>query len=389
MTQRRSHTSQQAVRAKTAQAQAIQTKTLVVKIGTSSLTRPDTGHLALATLGRLVETLCQLQRLGHQVILVSSGAVGVGCARLGITQRPKTIALKQAVAAVGQGRLMRVYDDFFSELQQPIAQVLLTRSDLAQRSRYVNSYRTFRQLMQLGVIPVVNENDTVATDELKFGDNDTLSALVASLVGADYLFLLTDVDQLYSADPRQDPTAQPISRVSHIDQLTASIGAAGSSWGTGGMSTKIEAARIATAAGTHTVITQGQTPEDVLKILDGEAIGTLFEAQSTRSTARKRWIAGTLIPAGRLYLDEGATAAIQTAGKSLLPAGITEVEGEFGAQDAVLLCNGRGEEIARGLVNYSDEDLRKICGHRSADIEQLLGYEGAETVIHRDNLVLK
>ncbi len=389
MTQRRSHTSQQAVRAKTAQAQAIQTKTLVVKIGTSSLTRPDTGHLALATLGRLVETLCQLQRLGHQVILVSSGAVGVGCARLGITQRPKTIALKQAVAAVGQGRLMRVYDDFFSELQQPIAQVLLTRSDLAQRSRYVNSYRTFRQLMQLGVIPVVNENDTVATDELKFGDNDTLSALVASLVGADYLFLLTDVDQLYSADPRQDPTAQPISRVSHIDQLTASIGAAGSSWGTGGMSTKIEAARIATAAGTHTVITQGQTPEDVLKILDGEAIGTLFEAQSTRSTARKRWIAGTLIPAGRLYLDEGATAAIQTAGKSLLPAGITEVEGEFGAQDAVLLCNSRGEEIARGLVNYSDEDLRKICGHRSADIEQLLGYEGAETVIHRDNLVLK
>jgi len=337
----------------------------------------------------LVETLCQLQRLGHQVILVSSGAVGVGCARLGITQRPKTIALKQAVAAVGQGRLMRVYDDFFSELQQPIAQVLLTRSDLAQRSRYVNSYRTFRQLMQLGVIPVVNENDTVATDELKFGDNDTLSALVASLVGADYLFLLTDVDQLYSADPRQDPTAQPISRVSHIDQLTASIGAAGSSWGTGGMSTKIEAARIATAAGTHTIITQGQTPEDVLKILSGEAIGTLFEAQSTRSTARKRWIAGNLIPAGRLYLDEGATAAIQTAGKSLLPAGITEVEGEFSAQDAVLLCNSRGEEIARGLVNYSDEDLRKICGHRSADIEQLLGYEGAETVIHRDNLVLK
>ena len=363
-------------------------KTLVVKIGTSSLTHPETGNLAVATLGRLVETLCQLQRLGHQVILVSSGAVGVGCARLGIAQRPKTIALKQAVAAVGQGRLMRMYDDFFTALSQPIAQVLLTRSDLAQRSRYVNSYRTFRQLLQLGVIPIVNENDTVAIDELKFGDNDTLSALVASLVGADYLFLLTDVDQLYSADPRHDPAAEPIVRVSQINQLTAKIGSAGSSWGTGGMSTKIEAARIATAAGIHTVITQGKTPENLIKILQGEAIGTLFEAQPKRSTARKRWISGSVVPAGRLYLDGGAIAAIQTAGKSLLPAGITEVEGEFLPQDAVLLCDRTGQEIARGLVNYDDSDLRKICGHRSADIAQLLGYEGAETVIHRDNLVL-
>ena len=363
-------------------------RTLVVKIGTSSLTRPDTGYLALATIGRLVETLCQLQRLGHRVILVSSGAVGVGCARLGITQRPKAIALKQAVAAVGQGRLVRVYDDFFTALAQPIAQVLLTRSDLAQRSRYVNSYRTFRQLMQLGVIPIVNENDTVATDELKFGDNDTLSALVANLVAADYLFLLTDVDQLYSADPRQDPEAQPISRVQQIDQLAANIGAAGSSWGTGGMTTKIEAARIATTAGIHTVITQGQTPENILKIVQGEAIGTLFEAQPKQPSARKRWIAGSLIPAGRLYLDSGAAKAIHSAGKSLLPAGITEVEGEFSAQDAVLLCDPNGLEIARGLVNYGDEDLRKICGHRSADIAHLLGYEGAETVVHRDNLVL-
>ncbi|PZO13256.1 MAG: glutamate 5-kinase, partial [Leptolyngbya foveolarum] len=179
-------------------------KTIVVKIGTSSLTRAETGHLALATLGRLVETLCELRSAGHRVVLVSSGAIGVGCARLGITERPKSMALKQAVAAVGQGRLMRVYDDFFTSLSQPIAQVLLTRSDLAQRSRYVNSDRTFRQLLKLGVIPIVNENDTVATDEIKFGDNDTLSAMVASLIHADYLFLLTDVDQLYSADPRQD-----------------------------------------------------------------------------------------------------------------------------------------------------------------------------------------
>ena len=322
------------------------------------------------------------------MILVSSGAVGVGCARLGIAQRPKTIALKQAVAAVGQGRLIRVYDDFFTALSQPIAQVLLTRSDLSLRSRYVNSYRTFRQLMQMGIIPIVNENDTVAVDELKFGDNDTLSALVASLVGADYLFLLTDVDQLYSADPRQDPTAQPINRVQQIDQLEAKIGAAGSSWGTGGMSTKLEAAKIAIAAGTHTVITQGQTPESMIKILQGKAIGTFFEAQPRKASARKRWIFGNTIPAGRLYLDGGAIEAILTAGKSLLPAGITEVEGEFTVQDAVVICDASGQEIARGLVNYSDEDLRKICGHQSADIASLLGYKGTETVVHRDNLVL-
>lgn len=367
---------------------ASNSKTLVLKIGTSSLTRPESGLLALGTIARLVETICQLQSFGHRVVLVSSGAIGVGCARLGITQRPKTIALKQAVAAVGQGRLMRVYDDLFSSLNQPIAQVLLTRSDLAQRSRYVNSYRTFRQLIQLGVIPIVNENDTVAIDEIKFGDNDTLSAMVASLISADYLFLLTDVDQLYSADPRKDPEAKPISRVKHLDQLEASVGSAGSSWGTGGMTTKIEAARIATAAGTHTVITQGQTPENVLAIVRGESIGTLFEAQTKQPTARKRWIAGHLIPSGRLYLDAGATKAIKTAGKSLLPAGITEVEGEFAAQDAVLLCDKNGQEIARGLVNYSDADLRKICGYRSTDIVRLLGHPGTETVIHRDNMVL-
>jgi len=363
-------------------------KTLVIKIGTSSLTRPDSGLLALGTIARLVETICELRSLGHSVVLVSSGAIGVGSARLGITQRPKTIALKQAVAAVGQGRLMRVYDDLFSSLNQPIAQVLLTRSDLAQRSRYVNSYRTFRQLLTLGVVPIVNENDTVAIDEIKFGDNDTLSAMVASLISADYLFLLTDVDQLYSADPRKDPEAKPISRVKHIDQLEANVGSAGSGWGTGGMTTKIEAARIATAAGTHTVITQGQTPENVIGIVQGEAMGTLFEAQPQQPTARKRWIAGSLIPSGRLYLDSGAARAICRAGKSLLPAGITEVEGEFAAQDAVLLCDEHGQELARGLVNYSDEELRKICGHRSADIARLLGYPGTETAIHRDNMVL-
>ncbi|NER84846.1 MAG: glutamate 5-kinase, partial [Leptolyngbya sp. SIO1D8] len=328
---------------------------------------------------------------GHRVILVSSGAVGVGCARLGMTERPKAIAMKQAVAAVGQGRLMRVYDDFFTSLGQPIAQVLLTRTDLVQRSRYVNSYRTFRQLLQLGVIPIVNENDTVAVEELKFGDNDTLSAQVASLVGADWLFLLTDVDRLYSADPRYHPNAQPIhvvDRIEELEDLQVNIGDRGSQWGTGGMMTKIEAARIAANSGVRTVITDGQHPENLPKILAGESLGTQFVPHPLATNARKRWIAHHLIPAGKLYLDNGAVKAIQQGGKSLLAAGITEVEGEFERKAAVQLCSANGKEIAKGIVNYSHTELNKILGCRSEDIPQILGYVRAETVVHRDNLVV-
>ncbi|RCJ33165.1 glutamate 5-kinase [Nostoc punctiforme NIES-2108] len=365
------------------------TKTIVVKIGTSSLTQPETGQLALSTIATLAETLCNLRRQGHRVILVSSGAVGVGCARLGLTERPKAIALKQAVAAVGQGRLIRIYDDLFNTLQQAIAQVLLTRSDLVQRSRYLNAYNTFQELMGLGVIPIVNENDTVAIDELKFGDNDTLSALVASLVEADWLFLLTDVDRLYSADPRSVPDARPIALVSSIKELAQlQIGSQGSQWGTGGMVTKISAARIAIAAGVRTVITQGRFPRNIEKIIQGELIGTHFEPQPEPTSARKRWIAYGLVPAGKLYLDEGAIAAISLAGKSLLAAGIKLVEGEFETQDAVQLCDTDGNEIARGLVNYNSNELQKICGRHSREISTILGYAGAETVIHRDNLVL-
>lgn len=367
------------------------TKTIVVKIGTSSLTQPGTGQLALSTIATLAETLCLLRQQGHRVILVSSGAVGVGCARLGLTERPKAIALKQAVAAVGQGRLMRVYDDLFTTLQQPIAQVLLTRSDLVQRSRYLNVYNTFRELLGLGVIPVVNENDTVAVDELKFGDNDTLSALVASLVQADWLFLLTDVDRLYSADPRSVPDAQPIALVSNMKELAElgiQTGTQGSQWGTGGMVTKISAARIAIAAGVRTVITDGRFPRNIEKILQGEPLGTHFQPQPEPTSARKRWIAYGLLPAGKLYLDTGAIAAIAEAGKSLLAAGIKAVEGEFDTQEAVQLCDASGNEIARGLVNYSSDELQKIRGCHSREIPTILGYVGAETVVHRDNLVL-
>jgi glutamate 5-kinase len=366
-------------------------QTLVVKIGTSSLTQPETGLLALSTIASLVETLSLLRRQGHQVVLVSSGAVGVGCARLGLGERPRTIALKQAVAAVGQGRLIRVYDDLFSVFQQPIAQVLLTRSDLIQRNSYLNVERTFQELLHLGVIPIVNENDTVAVDELKFGDNDTLSALVASLVRANWLFILTDVDQLYSADPRSSPDAQPIPKVSHMEQLRqlqVRMGDRGSRWGTGGMVTKIAAAQIATGAGVRTVITQGRSPQNLVRILNGEAIGTQFEPQPRPAKARKRWIAHGLVSVGKVYLDDGAVRALRHAGKSLLAAGILRIEGEFVSQDAVQVCDRHGQEIARGLVNYSSDELNKIKGCQSDEIALILGRSGAETVIHRDNLTL-
>ncbi len=366
-------------------------QTLVVKIGTSSLTQAETGLLALSTIATLVETLSRLRQQGNRVVLVSSGAVGVGCARLGLTERPRTIALKQAVAAVGQGRLIGVYDDLFTSLRQPIAQVLLTRSDLVHRNSYINVERTFQELLQLGVIPIVNENDTVAVDELKFGDNDTLSALVASLVRADWLFLLTDVDRLYSADPRTDPNAQPIIRVDHINQLKElqiKMGDRGSQWGTGGMVTKIAAAQIAAGAGVRTVITEGRHPHNLEKILQGEPLGTQFAPQPRPVSARKRWIAHGLVPTGKLYLDDGAVRAIRSKGKSLLAAGIIHVEGDFQSQDSVMLCDRTGQELARGLVNYSSDELQKIKGCQSEAIASILGHPGAETVIHRDNLAL-
>ena len=365
-------------------------QTLVVKIGTSSLTQPQTSQLALSTIAALVETLTQLRSLGYGVILVSSGAVGIGCSRLNLRERPRKINLKQAVAAVGQGRLIRVYDDLFNSLGQPIAQILLTRRDIMQRSCYVNAYNTFSALLDLGVIPIVNENDTVAIEELKFGDNDTLSALVASLVEADWLFLLTDVDKLYSADPRLVPDAKPIELVNskEVSQLEVEVSDSGSGWGTGGMVTKLTAARIATSAGVRTVITQGKQPTNILKIIQGEAIGTQFEPQPRTENARKRWIAHGLLPTGKLYLDSGALKAICQKGKSLLAAGITDVEGEFMASEAVELCDSEGKEIARGIVNYSSTEIEQIKGNHSDNIPSILGYMGSETVIHRDNLVI-
>jgi glutamate 5-kinase len=365
-------------------------KTIVVKIGTSSLTQTATGQLALSTISALVETLTRLRMGGYRVVLVSSGAVGIGCVRLNLSDRPRKMALKQAVAAVGQGRLIRVYDDLFTTLGQPIAQVLLTRRELMERSCYVNAYNTFQELFELGVIPIVNENDTVAVEELKFGDNDTLSALVASLIEADWLFILTDVDRLYSADPRLVPDAKPIVLVNSVDfpQLQVEAGSSGTQWGTGGMATKLTAARIATSAGVRMAIAHGRQPDNIEKILRGEPIGTQFEPQLRTDNARKRWIAHGLLPMGKLYLDCGAVEAICQGGKSLLAAGIARLEGDFVASDAVQLCDADGKEIARGIVNYNSSEIQQIKGHHSDSIPALLGYTGAETVVHRDNLVL-
>ncbi len=364
-------------------------QTIAIKIGTSSLTTL-TGQLALSTIAALVETVARLRQQGHRVLLVSSGAVGVGRVRLGLQERPKTLAAKQAIAAVGQGRLMRIYDDLFANLQQPIAQVLLTRRELMERGSYVNASNTFEELFNLGVVPIVNENDTVAVEELKFGDNDTLSALVAGLVGAEWLFILTDVDRLYSADPRRDPAAAPIERVAPAELAALQVEAGGSSsqWGTGGMATKLAAARIATRAGVRTVITQGRNPANIERILGGEAIGTQFEPHLDPEPARKRWIADGPIPAGTLVLDRGATRALCERGKSLLAAGIVRVTGDFAAMEAVALCDLDGIEIGRGLTNYNSQEIAAIAGKQSIEIPQLLGYAAAETVVHRDNLVL-
>ncbi len=363
---------------------------LVIKIGTSTLTRPATGDLHISAIAHLVEVIVELRRQGYGVVLVSSGAVGVGCTRLGITDRPQKLTTRQAVAAVGQSRLMGIYDDFFGQFQQPVAQVLLTRANLVERQHYVNVSNTFQELLDMGILPIVNENDTVATEELKFGDNDTLSALVASLVQAQWLFLLTDVDGLYSADPRRFPEAERILAVSgsELRSLAVDTSSEGKSWGTGGMVTKITAARIATSAGVRTVIMHGREPENIPKILAGEPIGTQFAPQPQCLSARKRWIAYGMVPMGELALDEGAVKAITTKGRSLLSAGIKSVAGEFDNGDCVSLLNPDGLEIGRGISHYNSNELRKIQGYRSEEISEILGYEGETTVVHRDNLVI-
>ena len=362
---------------------------LVVKVGSSTLTHP-TGKLTLGRMEALARALADLANAGHQPILVTSGAVAAGMGRLGMAGKPRSLPERQAMAAVGQGLLMQIYEKFFGEYSQIVAQILLTRDDTRERRRYLNARHTLFTLLELGVIPIINENDTVATEELQrqFGENDTLAAMVAALVAADLLVLISDVDGLYTADPRRDPGATRLPEVEEITpEILAAAGGAGSSLGTGGMQSKLEAAKIATSSGCAMALIAGEPPGLLTRLLRGEDVGTVFLPRARTLQAREQWIAFGQVPAGELVVDAGAARAVREAGKSLLPSGIIAVRGEFAEGDLVRVVDGEGREIARGLVNYNHEDVARLMGHRSAEIEGLLGRKGYDEVIHRDNMV--
>lgn len=361
----------------------------VLKVGTSTImgpTGPD-----MHALGQLADVLAALIAAGNRCVLVTSGAVGTGRWRLGLKRKPKSIPEKQAAAAVGQGILMHLYEQLLSARGLTSAQILLTRDDLSDRHRYVNASNTLEVLLAAdpAVVPIINENDTVAIEELKFGDNDSLSALVASLVDADRLFILSDVDGLYSADPRSNPDARRLETVAAVTpEIEALAGGAGSDLGTGGMATKVAAARIASSCGIPMVLLTGAKPELVLDSLRGEPVGTTFEAGPNRLEGRKRWLAFGGKVEGRLTLDAGAIKAVHDQGKSLLPAGIRKVAGDFGPGALVAMLDGEGHEIGRGLVNYGSDELGRIRGYQTGEIEQVLGHKPYDEAIHRNNMAI-
>ncbi|MBV2234018.1 MAG: glutamate 5-kinase [Sterolibacterium sp.] len=360
---------------------------LVVKVGSALVTNNGTG-LALAAMAEWARQIAALLADGRQVVLVSSGAIAAGMQRLGWQQRPHAVHELQAAAAVGQMSLAQTYETRFAEFGLKTAQILLTHADLADRTRYLNARSTLLTLLELGVVPIINENDTVVTDEIKFGDNDTLAALVANLVEADALVILTDQKGLYSADPRQDPTATLIGEgLADDPRYETMAGGAGTGISKGGMITKIRAAQRAARSGTDTVIASGHEPDVLLRLQQGEKLGTLLVATASPLAARKQWLADHLQLAGSVYLDAGASHALRS-GKSLLPVGVTQVSGEF-VRGAVVACRTADEqEIARGLINYSSAETRRIAGHASQEIATLLGYQDETELIHRDNMVL-
>ncbi len=349
----------------------------VVKVGTSLL-RGTAERPTAAVIADLAASLNRACRRGESIALVTSGAVGLGCASLQMGERPTAVEALQAAAAVGQGRLMALYQDAFAVRGLAVAQVLLTRGDLASRRRYQNACRTLEQLLAWGVVPVVNENDTLATDELRFGDNDTLSALVAVAVEADELILLTDVDRLYSGDPRQDASAEPIEEVRDLAELArlSHVASGGGQWGTGGMTTKLAAARIATSSGIRVRLADGRDPAVLDALLAGEKVGTVFQPSSAPLPDRKRWLAHALLPKGTLRLDAGAERALVERGASLLAVGVLAVEGEFGPREAVRLLAADGRELGRGLSTIGSDQLRALVGQAGVE------------VVHRDQLAL-
>ena len=360
---------------------------VVVKVGSALLVDARTGRLNRAWLETLVEDLLRLRRRGQQVILVSSGAIALGRRHLDLGDGPLRLEESQAAAAVGQIRLAHAYKELLEAHRVTVAQVLLTLEDSEQRTRYLNARATLEALLRLGAIPVINENDTVATAEIRYGDNDRLAARVAQMISADCLVLLSDIDGLYSADPHRDADAAFIARVPQITaEIEAMAGGSASNVGSGGMATKIAAARIAVGAGCHMCVAAG-SHKHPLKRIEAGARCTWFLPASTPVAARKQWIAGALRPAGAVHIDAGALRAL-SSGKSLLPAGVTAATGRFDSGDTVSVLGADGVEVARGIVGYADADTAKIMGRRSADIEQLLGFRGREELIHRDDLVI-
>jgi glutamate 5-kinase len=365
----------------------LQARRVVVKVGSALLVDQDTGRLNRTWLETLVEDLLRLRKRGQQVILVSSGAIALGRRHLGLAKGSLRLEESQAAAAVGQIRLAHAYKELLEASNVTVAQVLLTLEDSERRRRYLNARATLEALLALGALPVINENDTVATAEIRYGDNDRLAARVAQMSGADCLVLLSDVEGLFTSDPNKDPTAQFVQQVRQITpQIEAMAGASASAVGSGGMTTKIMAAKIAVAAGCHMCIASGHQKHPVSRLEEG-ARCTWFVPYATPVTARKQWIAGTLKPAGSVTIDPGALKALRE-GKSLLPAGVVAARGRFERGDTVSVLGDNGSEVARGIIAYSDVDAARIMGRKSSEIEGILGFRGRDELIHRDDLVI-
>jgi glutamate 5-kinase len=363
------------------------TQRVVIKIGTSVLTN-GTPSLHRQRMLEIVQQAAAAHQVGHEVVMVSSGAVAAGRERLGFPELGRTLPAKQMLSAVGQSRLMQIYSDLFDIFQIPVAQILLTREDLSDRARHLNIRDTLANLLEHRIIPIINENDTTATHEIRVGDNDNLSAMVAGIIEADLLILLTDQSGLFTADPRTNSDAQLIAEVTRIDDTTWAIaGGAGTGLGTGGMTTKLQAAQMAGRSGVTTVIASGRTPDAIARLLAGEQLGTRFPAQATHTESRKRWLLMEK-PRGVLHVDAGAVKKLLTGGASLLPVGITRVGREFERGVVVSVHAPEGHEIAHGLTNYASDDLRKICGVKSAHIIDILGYSYGDAVIHRNHMVV-
>lgn len=363
------------------------TKRIVIKLGTSVLTN-ETRRLSRQRMLEIVQQVAGLHAQGHELIVVSSGAQAAGRERLNYPELNKSVPAKQMLAAVGQSRLMEIYSGLFNIFEICVGQVLLTRGDLNDRHRYLNARDTLLTLIEMRIVPIINENDTTATEEIRVGDNDNLSALVANVIDADLLILLTDQHGLYTADPRHNADAQLIPVVEHIDEQTIAIaGGAGTQLGTGGMATKIQAARLASRSGVPTIIAAGREPNVLARILNNEPIGTRFEATTSQVESRKRWLLAEQTK-GTLYIDRGAAEKLLTGGVSLLPVGVTRAEGDFTRGAPLAVVDADGKHIAQGLAAYNSEETQQLIGIKSNRIIEILGYTYGDAVIHRNNLVL-